>query len=160
MKRPYLASWNHSRRLAFAASCDPSTPISTAARLRSSLRVRLAPLASCSRQTSATAIGRRRLNTVRITGTLAADVRHEEWHVAAFRHHDANRRMRELDGIDLVELSPQRIGAPPHARVFVGRIRVRPAERFDADQVFVQRVAEAAQFHLADVAEEIADLRR
>ena len=52
-------------------------------------------------------------------------------------------RVRQLVGIYLVELSTQRERTPPHARVFVGRVRVRPAEGLDADQVLVQRVPEA-----------------
>lgn len=68
--------------------------------------------------------------------------------------------MDELARVDLVELAPQRVGAPPDARILIGRVGVRPAERFDADQVFVERVPEAAQLHFADVPQEVADLRR
>src|SRR5687767_14931475 len=107
MKRPYFASWNHSRRFAFAASC-PSTPISTAPRSISSLRTAFAPLrplGSCSCKASATAI-RRRSGAVRFTGDLAA-VGDEERHITALRHDDANRCVRQLVSVDLVELPAQ-----------------------------------------------------
>src|SRR5688572_8028728 len=105
MKRPYFASWNHSRRFALAASC-PSTPVSTASRPRPSLRAGLAPLGPlCSRQASTAAIGRRILESERITGDLAGGVGDKERYVAALWYHDANRHVGELVGVDLVEFA-------------------------------------------------------
>src|SRR4029450_716103 len=111
MKRPYFASRNHSRRLAFAASLDacpdPSTPRSTALRLPSSLRtgpstrpttagrvagslrVTLATLGSSSRQASTASDRRRTRESEGITGDLAASVCDEERHGGAFGHDDA-----------------------------------------------------------------------
>ena len=67
--------------------------------------------------------------------------------------------MRQFAGVDLIEFAAQRVRAPPHARILVGRIGVGPAEGLDANQVFVQGVAEPGNLHLADVAEEVAHLR-
>src|SRR5687767_3863937 len=156
MKRPYFASWNHSRRFALAAS--PSTRCSTASRSSSSLRVGLATLGPlCSSKTSAAAISRRS-GEVRITFDLAASVGDKERHVAALGHDDANRCLCQLVSVDLVELAPQGVGAAADARVFVGRKRIRPPERLHTDQILMQRVSQATQLHLANVAKEFAHL--
>ena len=86
--------------------------------------------------------------------------RHEARHVAALGHFDPHLGLGQLLSVDAIELLPQRVRAPAHARVVVGRVRARQPHRLDGDQVFVQGRGPARQLHLADVAQEVADLVR
>ena len=84
--------------------------------------------------------------------------RNKARHVAALGHFDPHLGFGQLVGVDAIELLPQRIRAAADARVVVGRIRARQPHRLDGNQVLVQRRGPARQLHLADVAQEVADL--
>ena len=82
----------------------------------------------------------------------------EAGHITAFGQIDANADSSQIRGVNLMQFFAQVNSATAHDAVFDGRVVGGTSEGFDANTELTQLASLAGNFHLADVAQKIAEL--